>query len=298
LAGERVKKRFSLALRLGLVLVVLGAFGWYLIRHGELVDAVQRAPRWVLGLLVLLYVAWFATLVGTVHATFAICGRRLGAREEFLLNAYSTLTNFFVPGQGGVAVRGVYMKKRYGLALRTYSLATFLYYACFAAISGLFVVVPTVSWRLSSILAFAMAALGMALLRLSRLSRGRWLPDLRITPWTLSLLAAWTVANCLVQAVIYWIELRAVLPAVHWSQVFTYTGAANFAQFAALTPGAIGIRESFLLFTERLHGIPTQVVLAASILDRASFVLFLGALFGLSLASHARRTYGVGNAED
>ena len=298
MAGEQVKKRFSLALRLGLVLFVLGAFGWYLARHGELIDAVRRAPRWILGLLVLLYVAWFATLVGTVHATFAMCGRRVGAKEEFLLNAYSTLTNFFVPGQGGVAVRGVYMKKRYGLALRTYSLATFLYYAGFAAISGLFMVVPTVSWRLSSILAFAVVAMGMVLLRLGRLSRGKWLPDLSITPRTLSLLAAWTVANCLVQTVIYGVELHAVLPGVHWSQVFTYTGAANFAQFAALTPGAIGIRESFLLFTERLHGIPTQAVLAASILDRASFLLFLGVLFALSLASHARRTFGVDNAPD
>lgn len=291
-----MKKRFSLALRVGLVLVVLGAFGWYLSRHAELVDAVRRAPGWVLGLLVLLYVAWFATLVGTVHATFAMCGKRVGAKEEFLLNAYSTLTNFFVPGQGGVAVRGVYMKKKYGLALRTYSLATFLYYACFAASSGLFMLVPTVSWPLSSLLALGVLVAGLALLSLGRLPDGKWLPGLRITPYTLSLLAAWTLANCLVQAVIYGVELHAVLPGVHWSQVFTYTGAGNFAQFAALTPGAIGIRESLLLFTERLHGIPTPAVLAASILDRASFVLFLGGLFVLSLAFHARRTFGVGNA--
>lgn len=294
--GERVKKRFSLVLRLGLVLLVLGGFGWYLSRHGELIDAVRRAPGWVLGLLVLLYVGWFTTLVGTVHATFAMCGRQLGAKEEFLLNAYSTLTNFFVPGQGGVAVRGVYMKKRYGLALRTYSLATFLYYACFAATSGLFMLVPTVSWRLSAVLVLGALGAALALTRLGQLSGGKWLPDLRITPYTMVLLAAWTLANCLVQAIIYGVELQAVLPGVRWWQVFTYTGAGNFAQFAALTPGAIGIRESFLLFTERLHGIPTPAVLAASILDRASFVLFLGTLFALSLASHARRTFGVGSA--
>jgi uncharacterized membrane protein YbhN (UPF0104 family) len=70
--------------------------------------------------------------------------------------------------------------------------------------------------------------------------------------------------------------------------MITYTGAANFALFVALTPGAIGIREAFLLFTRHLHHISSANIVAANIIDRAIFIVVLGVLFGLTLGFHAK----------
>ena len=290
-----MKKRSVSILRLLLAIAALAVFGWYLSSHRELFDVLANASLWTIGEILLLYVLWFLTLTGSVHATFAICGRRIGIREQLLLNAYSTLVNFFVPGQGGVALRAIYMKKRHSLLVRTYTLATVLYYVCYAAISGLFLVLPTLFRTFSSVLAI-LAATGvgvLACLYVGRRIRKRWLEDLLLTPATLSRLAAWTLANCATQACIYFVELKAVLPGVRLDQAVTYTGAANFSQFVALTPGAIGIRESFLLFSERLHGVPTSIVLATSVMDRAGFLLLLMGLFAFSLVAHARRTLSV-----
>jgi uncharacterized membrane protein YbhN (UPF0104 family) len=62
-------------------------------------------------------------------------------------------------------------------------------------------------------------------------------------------------------------------------QSVIYAAAANLALFVSLTPGAIGFRESFLLLTRQLHQIPNDIVFAASIIDRAFYVVFLLVLF-------------------
>lgn len=287
-----MKKQSISVLRLVLAVAVLVVFGWYLSRHRELLDVLADASPWTIGQILLLYTLWFLTLSGSVHATFAICKKPVGVREQLLLNAYSTLVNFFVPGQGGVALRAIYMKKRHDLLVRNYTLATILYYLCYAVVSGLFLVLPSLFHTLSWGLAMVGAGLLACLYAGHRISK-RWADGLLLTPATLSRLAAWTLANCAIQVWIYFAELKAVLPEVGLSQAITYTGAANFSQFVALTPGAIGIRESFLLFTERLHGVPTPIMLAASVMDRAGFLLLLVALFVFSLVSHARRTLSV-----
>lgn len=72
-------------------------------------------------------------------------------------------------------------------------------------------------------------------------------------------------------------------------EVLTYTGAANFALFVAITPGAIGFREAFLLFSQDLHGIARDSIVAANVLDRAAYIIFLGVIFILTLSMHTAK---------
>src|SRR5581483_313742 len=72
-------------------------------------------------------------------------------------------------------------------------------------------------------------------------------------------------------------------------QAITYTGAAQLALFVGLTPGAIGIRESFLILTERLNHIASSVIVEANVIDRAVYLVFLGSLFLLILSMHANK---------
>jgi uncharacterized membrane protein YbhN (UPF0104 family) len=102
-----------------------------------------------------------------------------------------------------------------------------------------------------------------------------------------------TIVQLGVWALIFYIELSAIHTGAKPTQALAYGGTANLAVFVAMTPGAIGFREAFLAFTQKLHGIDTTNILAASIIDRAVYVVFLGALFLFILALHADRRFRV-----
>jgi uncharacterized membrane protein YbhN (UPF0104 family) len=102
-----------------------------------------------------------------------------------------------------------------------------------------------------------------------------------------------TVVQLGVWALIFYVELSAIHTGAKPTQAIAYGGAANFAVFVAMTPGAIGFREAFLTFSQQLHHINTSQILAASVIDRAIYVVFLGLLFVLVLAMHADRRFRV-----
>lgn len=277
--------------RLSLVAVTVAVFAYYLTHHGELLRQLASTPPHAVAVLYLFYWLWFAALALTVHATLCLCRSTLPAGEHLLLNAYSTLVNFFVPGQGGLAVRGLYMKRRHGLTMRTYVFASLVYYACYAVVSIVMLLGPARPWwqtlcGLAGVMATSVLVLGWFSRRSETLSSAT-----NLKPLAIAFLMATTLVQAAVQVLVYGYELRIIDPAVHWSQVVSYTGAANFSLFVALTPGAIGIRESFLLFSERLHHISTATIVGASLIDRAVFMLLLGSLALLTVLFHARRTF-------
>ena len=286
-----IRPAYLVVLRLSLVAATVAAFAWYLSYHGELLRQLVSTPPNVIVILFLIYWVWFAALALTVHATLHLCRSTLPVGEHVLLNAYSTLVNFFVPGQGGLAIRGFYMRRRHGLAMRTYVFASLLYYACYAVVSIVFLLSPSRPWWQT--LCASAVVVFLSLLVLRWFSRRAGLPALsfRSAVSGVVFLMAATLLQAAVQVLVYGYELHAIDPGVHWLQVVSYTGAANFSLFVALTPGAIGIRESFLFFSERLHHISTGTIVAASLIDRAVFMLLLASLALLTLVFHAQRTF-------
>ena len=104
--------------------------------------------------------------------------------------------------------------------------------------------------------------------------------------WTYMALA--TLLQVVLWVIIFYVELQTVSH-VSLSQVLVYTGAANLALFVSLTPGAIGFRESFLLFSQRLHHIDTATIVAANTIDRAIYIVLLIILAIGIFATHANR---------
>lgn len=272
-----------------IVLVVGIGFAYYLFRHPQLIQQLMATPRVTFASLLLLYFSWFGALVFTVYATLRLCGRPLPFLEHFLLNAYSTLVNFFVPGQGGLAMRGLYLKKRYALSLRIYVLASLVYYAYYAVLSALMMLATAVPVWVTIAGVSGVAGCSLFVLRTyarrTRDSEAR----LHLSASNLVMMGVATIVQAAVQILVYGIELRSVDPGIHWGQVVIYTGAGNFALFVALTPGGLGVRESFLLFSQHLHHVPTPAVVAASLMDRATFFVLLGLLFVFTLVFHAQR---------
>jgi uncharacterized membrane protein YbhN (UPF0104 family) len=281
-----MKRNVRLGIAIGLIVLTISVFVYYLTHHRSLITQLRHTPPSVVITLLLLYIFWFVALAGIMHASLRICKRSLGFKENFLLNAYSSLVNFFVPGQGGIAVRGYYLKKQRDLKVRNYIFTTLLYYMCYALTSTLLLLADNRPWWQTLFALIVVSAGSISILWLYR-KRSRIIGDeLNLSATNIAYLFIATLFQAGMQISIYMEELHRVDTHIALSQAITYTGAANFALFVALTPGAIGIRESFLIFSRRLHHISAANIVAANLIDRAVFIAFLGILFIVTLGFH------------
>jgi uncharacterized membrane protein YbhN (UPF0104 family) len=283
----KMKKKLKAAAAILILLTTLSAFIYYCRTHPAILDKLQSTDPLLMILLVLCYMIWFLALVFILRVSLRLYGTRISSQENVLLNAYSTLVNFFGPGQSGPAFRGLYLKKRHGLPLKKYIFATLLYYGFYAVISAFFLFAPNQAWWKTGLLMLLVGASSMVIIRLyAKRSKLKDQPGINLV--NLGWLLAGTAVQMVMQAIIFYIELRSVSGSIGLGQTLTYTGAANFALFVSLTPGAIGFREAFLLFSQSLHHISNSVIVAANIIDRAMYLVFLGVLFIMVLSLHAK----------
>ena len=226
-------------------------------------------------------------------ATLRLCGINLTIRDNVLLNAYTTVINFFGPLQSGPAFRAVYLKKTHKLALKKYAVATLVYYFIFALISGVFLLSGVLKWW------FVPITIGVGIvlfaLRKSPIITRR-IGGININNWYL--LAAATFLQLSIVATIYYIELHTLSSQITFSQAIIYTGAADFALFVSVTPGAIGFREAFLVFSHRLHHIGGGLIISANILDRIMYLILLIFLTIFIVIVHAKKQLSKEEVQD
>lgn len=265
--------------------ITVTAFVRYISDHPTAVHQLSNVSPATLFLLLGLYIVSIVCLAFAQEGTLDLCRTKLKHSEAILLTSYTAIINFFGPLQSGPGFRAVYLKRKYGTKLKNYAYATLLYYMFYAGISGLFILSAFISWGILALVALvAVVAVLIGLwLNVPFIKRFR---QLKLTGSVKLFLA--TAAQLLVVSLIYFTELKTVNPHIGYDQALIYTGAANFALFVALTPGAIGFRESFLLFSQKLHHISDSNIVSASLLDRGIYVIFLGLLFLFVISLHAK----------
>lgn len=272
-----------------LVLVAtVTAFVAYFVTHPSVRQQLAQVSPLVLLLILLLYLAGVVALAFVTIATLRLCKVRLPVQESLLLTMYAAIVNFFGPLQSGPAFRAVYLKKKHNINLKNFTVATLVYYCFYGGFSVILLFSSLLRWWLIPLIAAGLAVLW--LLSRSKQLQPR-LQQLDLHGWYY--LAAGTFAQMVAVTLIYYTELRSVQPGVHFSQAVVYTGAANLALFVSLTPGAIGFRESFLVFSQHLHHIDGSTIVAANILDRAMYIVLLLVLALFIFATHARRQLGL-----
>jgi uncharacterized membrane protein YbhN (UPF0104 family) len=271
-------------------------FVWYFVKHPEYWEQLKQVSPWTIVWVVFVNFVMLAVLAGIYDATLRLCGKRLERRENFLLTSYSTIVNFFGPLQSGPGVRATYLKLKHQVRLRDYTLATLLYYAVFAGFSALFLLVGTRPWWQTLLAVAAVAGVSVAVIRLfQNRDKQAATSQFRVTRTVLATLVVLTFMQVSLTAVRYYIELQAVNPAITVGQSISYAGAANFALFVSITPDGVGIREAFLFFSQDIHGVPTEDIVSANLIDRASYLVFLGLLFLVVLSLHAKEKLGLSN---
>lgn len=263
------------------VLIIIGTFaflGVYLYVHPQILRNVFLTPWPILIILTTLYCLVTITNAIITYATVRLCKKTLSSRESILLSIYSTLINFFGPLQSGPGMRAVYVKTKLGVRIRDYTYATLLYYLAFATINGalLFAGEAPVLTLTGGIVGIGCMVFAAKKLRLRQ-------------PRLIAMIYLTTLVQILLMTVIYYIELRATHTEVGFLPSLAYSASANLSMFVSLTPGAIGIREGFLVFAQSLHHISLSSIVAAGILDRAFYVLFLLGLLGVSSGLHIKQ---------
>ncbi len=269
------------------VLATIGVFVYYLVHHPEIIEQLKHMPLGTGVILLCLYIVFMLCLAWIQWATLKLCNIELKPRESALLVSYSSIINFFGPLQSGPAFRAAYLKRKHDVKLKQYALATLLYYGFYALFSALFIVTYLISlWALAAIvviMAFAPVILKSPAARSLLPTRFH---ALKLD--SIGHLAAATLAQVCTLAVIFHIELNAVATEkIDVLSSLIYTGAANFALFVSITPGAIGFREAFLVFTQNLHGIPGTVIVGANLLDRSVYIIFMALLALIVFGLHA-----------
>ena len=275
-------------LTISILAITLGIFIYYLATNETVRQQLNQTSPMLVATLLALYIGTIFALALVFHATLRLCKLQLKGRETSLLTAYSSVINFFGPLQSGPAFRAVYLKKRHNLNLKNYTAATLVYYFFYGAFSCLLLVSGLMGWWLIPLIVVGV----LLMLRMRRIPTiaGR-LQDIDLKNWYY--LAATTALQVAIIAVIYYTELHSLDSSIGISQALVYTGAANLALFVSLTPGAIGFRESFLLFSQRLHDINTQTIIAANILDRAMYISLMLLLAIFIFGTHAHRSLKV-----
>lgn len=224
-----------------------------------------------------------------LYFSLRLCATVMPAAENALLTIYSSIVNFFGPLQSGPGFRAVYLKQKHKVNYKDFIKVSLIYYAFFALISGLFLFGPSLIWWQALLGLAVIAGVCWSVIKAKKVSLAMFTSQYGLL---LGLFLV-TLLQLSIVVIIYFVELRSVDTAISFKQAIIYTGAANFALFVSLTPGAIGFRETFLLVSERLHHIPDSTVIAASVIDRGVYVAFLGVLFLIALGLHAKSRLGV-----
>jgi uncharacterized membrane protein YbhN (UPF0104 family) len=283
-----MNKKLRIILTVSLLLIAVVVFGIYISKHTYLIDRLKNISPWIIFWLLLLYSCWFLSLSLIIKYSLRICNLKIGKSENILLNAYSTIVNFFLPGQGGPAVRAAYLYKKHKLKIRLYIFVTLIYYLIFGVVNSLLAFSATSLW-------WILIPLILVVILISIYGGRKYITKFKINPSELSIkpsniiyLSLATILQVVIVLVINLVELHSVNSSISLRQLVIYTGVENLAVFVALTPGAIGIREGFLIFSRRLHHISVSNIISASIIDRGIFLVVLALLLIYVIGSHAK----------
>lgn len=265
---------------LGIVVIVttLLLLLWYVSTHPAIIENITKISLRDIVYLTLLYSILIAVNIAIVYVTVRLCHKELSLKNSTFLSIYSSIINFFGPLQSGPGARAVYLKAKFNLRIRDYTLAMLFYYFAYAAISASFIFVTTLPLLtiIGIIAGIILTAYGTKRFNFS--DRSKYIIAIYLV----------TVVQVIINALVYYVELRTVSAGATLLQAFSYAGTANLSLFVSLTPGAIGIREAFLLFTQSLHGISTSFIVAAGIIDRAFYTIFLIVLLAISTLFHMK----------
>ena len=245
-------------------------------------------------------------------------GIDLDFSEHFSISVLTSFGNLFLPMKGGAGIRAVYLKTRHGLDysyflsglganyLIVFSVCSVAALACLALLyfsAGTFNLAATLVFL--SVAALSLWAIAFPAPWFSWLPTG-WLrerAELVMSGWRIirkdkkavTRLYGLGALNLLTGFVAAWLEFSAFGMkdghgnGIGFVQAAIFFSIGSMSVIISVTPSALGIRETLLMFCSRFLGITPAQALAVSLLDRSINALLVCLLFFFASVQVNRR---------
>lgn len=292
-----MKIRNNKYLKVALLVLTLAAFVYYFLHNQEQFSKIGDLTWWQILLIILGQSLVFFSNILVLIIFVRFLAKRIPFIDSARITAYSSLINFFGFLQGGVGLRGLYLKRQFDMSVKRYIALTSIQYLILFGISGIFLIIGlsfTTGIAFVALLALAAAVLLAVLLFIlhqrqvpfvtSVVARIRTMTSLLQAKPLLALVSVIILQLCgslLANAV----ELQSIGAHVTIGGLLIYTGISQFAIVIALTPGAIGIREALLLIVQGQMHLSTQSIVVASTIDRLVYFITLALVTPLALSA-------------
>lgn len=283
------------------VLLVLGAGVFFYRFRAEFLSVRVQYPAFIIPVVFASFLFLYANGLYNKYLIH-VFGITLKWKEWFGLSVVNTVGNFMVPLRGGTVLSAVYLKKAHKFTYSNFiSILSASYLVIFLVNSvlglGALVYVKYVYGTFSWVLFLVFAGMILAIIlsvylsdRLTFLKRVRFLSKFvePLENWKLISknkplvvkIVLITVLNMVLICIMNYYEFRILGLTLPFSKILLMSVFSSFSLFISFTPGSLGIREAFAVYSGLLLNFPFHYVVAASIIDRlVNFLISL--IFGL-----------------
>jgi len=268
----------KLILSLVIIIITLVLFVNYAFSHPEIFEPLLQINPIVILVLLFGFLVIVCINAFVLHHSIKLINKSIPIKDNLLITAYSSIVNFFGPLQSGPGFRAIYLKSKYGIKLKDFLIGTIIFYVFFGLFNaGVIFLAFSLHYQQSVAFfaTFIFLVVTFIILKIINKNR-RFLYVNNMSFWMITLSS---VLISLLTSLLYYIELLQTGASISLDQAIVYGSTANMSLFVAVTPGAIGIREGFLILSQQLHGIESSSIIAANVIDRSLYVIFLMIVF-------------------
>lgn len=286
-----------------LTLVIVGLFVLYFINNRDDFAAVFGTPPWIIGLLFGLFSFHFFINGLFVLRLLKGFGHLISGLESFYISIISSLANYFIPMQGGAAIRSVYLKKTLNFPYAHFIASLYGNYIVIFGVNALFAlvtlvliqfrigIVPVALFAFFGLLLIAMVVLALIRVSIDTEKAGDSKVLQKILAVLNRILQGWemisgdkgllmglvwiTVGNFIVMTAIYALEFYALGVKSNILTILLYNCLAGVSLLISLTPGALGVREGIFFLTSDVLNLTEGGIMQLALLDRGVTVLTL-----------------------
>jgi uncharacterized protein (TIRG00374 family) len=219
-------------------------------------------------------------------------------RDVLFLQYVNALLNKLV-AEGGAVYRGTYLKTVYSFPVSSFLaltgggyIITLLVNAVVGLLFSIIIYINTSEFNIYIVLLFLITTVTTLLLiilnpringsnwifeRISRVLQG-W-NQIKRKPILILTLIFLSFLISLLQAVIIFIAFRGLGASIGFINTIFYSSLTSLVNFINITPGGLGITEGFLMFSNKVIGLPVTMVLLGALLIR-TINFIVSVLFG------------------
>lgn len=291
------KKIRSAGLRVVLLILFAALFAWFFVNHREEFSILTSIPIAILAAIAVCQLAVILTNVVFQIILLKTYEVDMSWFDSFVVIVKSSVINFFGFLQGGTGYRAYYLKKNYGVEYKNFALLFAANYLVVFTIGAFFGFFGSLLQLISnnnfanalSTLVFAgitLSLIGMMFLKPTKLpATNRLFRKVRevLSGWEsllgdkrrifilflIGFVQFWALAGA------FYFELHAIGATTSIAGLMIYSAIAGFSILVALTPAAIGIRETLLIFAKQSLGVGISTIILSATVDRVVYFFLL-----------------------